>query len=529
MTVYRLLTAGTIEEKIYHRQIFKQFLTNRVLKDPKQRRFFKSNDLYELFTLTSPDASQGTETSAIFAGTGSSIQTPKCQLKKRTSTVLGTDPKCKKPPVSDTPANAATLIGEKPKAAGATGRSVTSGESGPFKGDHDTNGNRASSVAFGEETDAGSTLEHLSVMSGDGKHSDSPTVDHTSRPPVEASTSEKQGSSYAGARCQAQTEPVPMSEQMEGQFSKYKSKRKHDASEEETTEKRPQPKQKAKNSKHCRDAKFEGTRVPHLVKKRRYRQQTSEQEGGAKDRSSDDYVLEKLFKKSVGVHSVVRHDAIIDGSSPDYVLVEAEANRVAQDALKALRLSRQQCLGAASGVPTWTGHRGISGAPTGVKNRFGQKRDSSLPVQHPSSLTEKTQNNMKKEGKAHTPEHFSGKEDGASVSGAPSSSSLLARMRARNHMILPERLESDSEHLAEAAAVPPCGTEHDDLLVDMRNFIAFQAQVDGQASTQEILQEFESKLSVAQSCVFRELLRNLCNFHRTPGGEGIWKLKPEYC
>ncbi|XP_029324727.1 DNA excision repair protein ERCC-6 isoform X2 [Mus caroli] len=529
VTVYRLLTAGTIEEKIYHRQIFKQFLTNRVLKDPKQRRFFKSNDLYELFTLTSPDASQGTETSAIFAGTGSSIQTPKCHLKKKTSPGLRTDPKCKKAPASNIPANAATLIGEKPKAAGATGRSVTSGESGPFKGDHDTNGNRASSVAFGEETDAGSTLEHLSVMSGDGKHSDSPTVNHTSRPPVEASTSEKQGSSYEGECCQAQTEPVRMSEQMEGQFCKYKSKRKHDASEEETTEKCPQPKRKAKNSKHCRDAKFEGTRVPHLVKKRRYRQQTSEQEGGAKDRSSDDYVLEKLFKKSVGVHSVVKHDAIIDGSSPDYVLVEAEANRVAQDALKALRLSRQQCLGAASGVPTWTGHRGISGAPTGVKNRFGQKRNSSLPVQRPSSLTEKTQNNMKKEGKAYTPEHFSGKEDGASLSGAPSSSSLLARMRARNHMILPERLESDSEHLAEAAAVPPCGTEHDDLLVDMRNFIAFQAQVDGQASTQEILQEFESKLSVAQSCVFRELLRNLCNFHRTPGGEGIWKLKPEYC
>lgn len=528
VTVYRLLTAGTIEEKIYHRQIFKQFLTNRVLKDPKQRRFFKSNDLYELFTLTSPDASQGTETSAIFAGTGSSIQTPKCHFKKRTLPVLGSDPKCKKPPVSDTPANGATLMEEKSKAGGATG-SVTSGESDPLKGDHHTDGNRASSVAFGEETDTGSTLERLSGTSGDGKHSDSPTADHTSRPSVEASPREKQGSSYAGERCQAQTEPAHMSGQTEAHFSKHKSKRKHDAVEEESTEKRAQPKQKAKNSKHCRDAKFEGTRVPHLVKKRRYRQQTTEQGGGTNDRSSDDYVLEKLFKKSVGVHSVVKHDAIIDGSSPDYVLVEAEANRVAQDALKALRLSRQQCLGAASGVPTWTGHRGTSGAPAGVKNRFGQKRNSNLPVQRPSSLAEKTQNNMKKEGKAHTPEHFSGKEDGASLSGAPSSSSLLARMRARNHMILPERLESDSEHFAEAAAVPPCGTEHDDLLVDMRNFIAFQAQVDGQASTQEILQEFESKLSVAQSCVFRELLRNLCNFHRTPGGEGIWKLKPEYC
>lgn len=50
------------------RQIFKQFLTNRVLKDPKQRRFFKSNDIYELFTLSDPDGGQGTETSAIFAG-----------------------------------------------------------------------------------------------------------------------------------------------------------------------------------------------------------------------------------------------------------------------------------------------------------------------------------------------------------------------------------------------------------------------------------------------------------------------------
>src|SRR3569833_445261 len=34
VTIYRLMTAGTIEEKIYHRQIFKQFLTNKVLLDP---------------------------------------------------------------------------------------------------------------------------------------------------------------------------------------------------------------------------------------------------------------------------------------------------------------------------------------------------------------------------------------------------------------------------------------------------------------------------------------------------------------
>ena len=29
VTVYRLITSGTIEEKVYHRQIYKQFLTNK--------------------------------------------------------------------------------------------------------------------------------------------------------------------------------------------------------------------------------------------------------------------------------------------------------------------------------------------------------------------------------------------------------------------------------------------------------------------------------------------------------------------
>ncbi|KAK1142268.1 DNA repair protein rhp26 [Aspergillus melleus] len=65
VTVYRLMTAGTIEEKIYHRQIFKQFLTNKILKDPKQRQTFQLSDLHDLFSLG--DETQGpTETSKIF-------------------------------------------------------------------------------------------------------------------------------------------------------------------------------------------------------------------------------------------------------------------------------------------------------------------------------------------------------------------------------------------------------------------------------------------------------------------------------
>ncbi|MCP9264891.1 DNA excision repair protein ERCC-6 [Dirofilaria immitis] len=71
VTIYRLLTGGTIEEKIYHRQIFKVFLSNRILIDPRQRRFFKTNDLHELFSLGDSKIlkKKGTETAAILSGT----------------------------------------------------------------------------------------------------------------------------------------------------------------------------------------------------------------------------------------------------------------------------------------------------------------------------------------------------------------------------------------------------------------------------------------------------------------------------
>lgn len=59
--------------QIYHRQIFKQFLSNKVLVDPKQRRFFKTNYLHELFTLQDVDDSGAIETTDIFAGTGSEV------------------------------------------------------------------------------------------------------------------------------------------------------------------------------------------------------------------------------------------------------------------------------------------------------------------------------------------------------------------------------------------------------------------------------------------------------------------------
>lgn len=52
--IYRLLTAGTIEEKVYHRQLFKQSLQNSVLNDVRQKRLFRAEFLRQLFTFN-PD------------------------------------------------------------------------------------------------------------------------------------------------------------------------------------------------------------------------------------------------------------------------------------------------------------------------------------------------------------------------------------------------------------------------------------------------------------------------------------------
>lgn len=84
--IYRLMTAGTIEEKIYHRQLFKQFLINKILRDPKQRQTFQMKDLHDLFTLGGADE-PATETSTLFKGTEVRFDNKESHAESLTSSV----------------------------------------------------------------------------------------------------------------------------------------------------------------------------------------------------------------------------------------------------------------------------------------------------------------------------------------------------------------------------------------------------------------------------------------------------------
>ena len=250
------------------RQIFKQFLTNRVLKDPKQRRFFKSNDVYELFTLSNPDGDQGTETSAIFAGkrTSRCVRLTLYNNSRYQSQLLvkhlrflwtGTGSDVKAP-----------IKPERPRSSHRSKHSRHSHKHSQA----DSNGAASAqspsltpSAAVKEENTSHRLSQGLPNGLADGANtaSASPSGSHSDganlRPPV--------------TDHHAATAP-----------HKHSEKRKHCRTD-----------QRKHKKKGRREAQVEGQHIPHLVKKRTFRKEDDHKDDLKRN---DDYVLAKLFKQS---------------------------------------------------------------------------------------------------------------------------------------------------------------------------------------------------------------------------------------
>ncbi|KAJ1939438.1 hypothetical protein FBU59_004125 [Linderina macrospora] len=88
-----------------------------------------------------------------------------------------------------------------------------------------------------------------------------------------------------------------------------------------------------------------------------------------------------------GMHSALKHDAIVSGKDTDvnHERIEAEAERVASGARMALQESRKARRQLDISVPTWTGSSGEAGMPGG-KQRFGSKVNPNLVAPPPSIL-----------------------------------------------------------------------------------------------------------------------------------------------
>lgn len=126
--------------------------------------------------------------------------------------------------------------------------------------------------------------------------------------------------------------------------------------------------------------------------------------------------------------------------------------------------------------------------------------------------------------------HFDGKLSGTTAttsdhvlklgSANTASNLLLAKIRSRN-------AHSYSLHDHRSSTVQDIhGRDHDQLLSQLRDFVATRCKKDGEATTAELLKHF-SKLPSSESVLFKSLLHEICTFHRHLG-EGVWSLKPEF-
>ncbi|XP_050540454.1 DNA excision repair protein ERCC-6-like [Daktulosphaira vitifoliae] len=297
VTIYRLLTAGTIEEKMYHRQIFKQFLTNKVLVDPKQRRFFKSNYLYELFTLQDIDENGCVETTDLFAGTGSEIklkQLIKERCERKSTKTLSARCSFTEEKIEAMKRKARELsnrIVKKPK--------TTSNENICIFEEFSTNKN---------------------------------TLD-----------TKKSLLSYSNEDVDNKSSSVSMKEKLNESFCNNGKEIVNEYSISSCSK-----------EKHVHLKKHDNSKIPYLIKCDVYKVQNTNE---CLSKKQDDYVLEKLFNKT-GLKAAMRHDKIMESTKTEIILIENEAKKLAKKAIEELEASRAQCWEPGTGRLNWTGSRG---------------------------------------------------------------------------------------------------------------------------------------------------------------------------
>lgn len=423
--IYRLLTAGTIEEKIYHRQVFKLYLTNRILQDAKQKRFFKTNDLHELFTLGENE--KNIETNALF-DENLSIDRDKANRNRK--------------------------LAKRKKARS--------------KSCSNANGNiQLSEEKLAEMRERAKKLSQMIAL--------------------KYGTSDSQAPDNEVTKKEADSQQVMISAD-----ARIKTENSHNDLCNTITARPTTSKAKDKDQLDS---------IRYLVKQKTYKTGTTTNDHDSQ-KQEDDYILKRLFKNS-NVCSALKHDKIESDSGADFKIVEKEAEKVARDAIRALKESRRMCLDSRSGIPNWTGSNGyVADKPRLVPKNKG--RLNQLPTNRASS---------------------SKSSDG----------SLLDSIRQRNQSnplaVARDTFgalgDSDEEERDRDYEGRARDTGADEMADKIREFVMFKSANGGEAQTDEMLDFFKSNYPPDKTAIFKALLYKICEFQRR-GTKGFWTIRSEF-
>lgn len=328
VTVYRLITAGTIEEKMYHRQIFKLLLSSKVLDEPRQRRLFKTSDLVELFHFNEPIDGESSESDRLFRESklipaASTFSLSKIEKMRRLASTLSKE------------------IGATAESAGKKDRNVSESPCEDKRNRPNDNAeiHAAKGDAFEEQTRSSSLLdEEINIQECPRIRDDDFNVDESdpikqdnAKSSCDTPTTEKcvQNAMSATARTSSfpekGSEPSPSDDKIMESSSGRKSKR-----------------HKRKSSRENVSAIFEGERVSCLIGRRLGYSDESERFISTTD---DDYVLKKLFAKST-VSSAFQHEAVLSNarySGNGESTMQRFARDSAQESMDFVRQSGKFC------------------------------------------------------------------------------------------------------------------------------------------------------------------------------------------
>ncbi|KAL0125136.1 hypothetical protein PUN28_004343 [Cardiocondyla obscurior] len=328
VTIYRLITAGTIEEKIYHRQIFKLLLSNKVLNDPRQRRLFKTTDLVELFNLNEPINGESSESDRLF------------RESKLTPDIPGRFSRSKIEQMK----KLASTLSKKISASVKSKRNENENASdSTCEGNHDEQTNN-SKPEFESVATKNSSLVNESLppdQDNTQKLSEcNEDFNMNSDAIVEKSSSIENKNIFKKDNCEQNVTSVKSlnnnSVEKESQLNLKSDKI------ELSSRKSKKYKKHSYSGKTNVSAIFEGERVPCLIGRRLGRSGEKEESVSTAD---DDYVLRKLFAKS-SVSSAFQHETVLSNvyhNNDNENMMQRFARESAQESMDFVHQSGKYC------------------------------------------------------------------------------------------------------------------------------------------------------------------------------------------
>jgi DNA excision repair protein ERCC-6 len=211
-----------------------------------------------------------------------------------------------------------------------------------------------------------------------------------------------------------------------------------------------------------------------------YSQKPEEQDSETQvtqDNSEESQILSNLMGS--GLQSALHHDRIVESEKPEFMIVEQEAQRIADEALANLRASRIAIQDPNQFAPTWTGRSGSAGNPRSI---LGQYSSAPKSIGSGSAL---------------------------------SSASLLHRLR-------------HGRSSSAASSPTPKSLSSSDSQSELAiRIVRHMKENDNKATSSEIVKAFQLKLQANDMLIFRKILHSIAEFNRV-NKQGTWVLKSEF-